>query len=441
MTLFTTDANLFADVRSSAHVSGLERFWRRIQRLSSAASETSTTSVAAVTIMIVETTSVMEMMKTIKSSYSDDLVAGNRQHYAVNGDSSSLDSSPWFLPNRLHVMQCANDIRQRIRELNQANESDSASSLARTTPNVNLQFMEGNAASFQTLLQTWVKESFAQTYAPSPLCSSISGSGVGNIGGGGVQGRLSFDLPETLDGIMCSISLDLQYATLPHRIDSPATLGLVEDMRRLSTLSPSSVEVLQTIPLSSVDSSLIYGVPMSARAGFVNDVSRYDEMKILARQLWKYLSRNDVGLVLRVRGDELPGEDLEKGGGPASNSPLGYYSPSGEQLFLLVYEEAVEKPQPQAFVDHDSELDPPEALNVVPDRRPSRCGAAPCHGTLYRYATKSQNLLFGNEEKGHEEDENAKEMSDHYLDYIERSLDALVKTGLNPLLMDGGIYG
>ena len=41
---------------------------------------------------------------------------------------------------------------------------------------------------------------------------------------------------------------------------------------------------------------------MSARAGLEDDASRYDEMLMLARQLWKYLSTNDIGLVLRVRG-------------------------------------------------------------------------------------------------------------------------------------------
>jgi len=441
ITLFTTDANLFADIQSSAHIRGLEQFWKRIH---TSASERNTV-ISSVTIMIVEITSVMQMMKTIKSSYDDSYNSATSMDEHNNGsmanesNNDSFDSSSSLLiPNRLHVIQCVNDIRRRIHEFNRSQQEllESSSEVMMTsTINVQLEFMEGNAVSFQSLLQTWVKESFTQTYASSSCTTSTSDSACG---GGGVQGRLSFDLPETLDGIMCSISLDLQYTILPHGIDSPATMGLVDDMRCISMLSsPSSsstVEVIQTIPLSSVDSSLIYGVPMSARAGLENDISRYNEMQMLARQLWKYLSRNDVGLVLRVR----PGSNSED-----SNEGLGYHSSSsgGEQQFLLVCEEAVEEP-PQALLDHDSNLDPSEALKVVPDKQHGRRGEAPCHGMLYRYATKSQILRFGNEEKrlGAAEEEEVnnnsnEEMSDHYLDYIERSLDALVKTGLNPLLM------
>jgi hypothetical protein len=167
------------------------------------------------------------------------------------------------------------------------------------------------------------------------------------------------------------------------------------------------VEVVQTIPLSSVDSSLIFGVPMSARASFDTDICRYNEMKMLARQLWTYLSRNDVVLVLLVR--------------------LG----SEEQLFLLACEDVVQK-QPQAL-GHESKLDT-DSFRIIPDK--SRQGKSPCNGMLYRYATKSQLLRFGQERKRSEADEeDATDMSDYYLDYIERSLDTLVKTGLNPLLM------
>lgn len=54
---------------------------------------------------------------------------------------------------------------------------------------------------------------------------------------------------------------------------------------------------------------------------------------------------------------------------------------------------------------------------------------------LYRYATKSQLLRFGNEDERFEADEEDTTVSDYYLDYIERSLDTVIKTGLNPLLM------
>ena len=304
ITLFTTDANLFADAEPPLHVIGLERFWERIRVAFDR------NAVSTITIVIVETTSMMHMMKTIKTHHDS---YDSASHLGDSG--CTLDATS--LPSRLHVMQCVNDIRRRIKELDQSQYVHSTHLM--TTPiNLNLEFIEGNSISFQSLSQAWMNESFDQTYGS--LWSGIVD------GGASVRGRLSFDLPETLDGIMCSISLDLQYTVLPNCIHSPATKGLVEEMRLFSMLSSSSVEVVQTIPLTSVDSSLIFGVPMSARAALENDICRYNEMKMLARQLWTYLSRNDVALVLLVR--------------------FG----SEEQLFLLACEVVVQK-QPQAF-DH-----------------------------------------------------------------------------------------
>ena len=329
ITLFTTDANLFAtDMTSEFHIHGLEQFWKRIY------SSFQTNAVSSITIMIVETTSTMQMMKNLK-------------RYDVDNSSlndCSLETSSF--PNRLAVIQCVNDIRRRIEEMSRAQDFES------TTPiNLQLEIMDGNSIAFQSLLQSWVKESFAQTYASYE---------------GGVQGRLSFDLPETLDGTMCQLSLDLQYTVLPHSINSPATKELVGDMQRISMLSPSCVEVVQTIPLSSIDSSLIYGVPMSARASLENDISRYNEMKVLARQLWVYLGRNEVALVLRAR-DVDGDEDVVK-------------ERSEDQLFFLVCEQAVQRP-----------TDASSALNIVPDKQGSESSSS-CHGMLYRYATKSQLL-------------------------------------------------
>ena len=104
---------------------------------------------------------------------------------------------------------------------------------------------------------------------------------------------------------------------------------------------------------------------MSARASLENDISRYNEMKVLARQLWVYLGRNDVALVLRAR---VVDDDNVLGGR------------SDDQLFLLVCEQAVQRP-----------TDASSALNIVPDKQGGESSSS-CHGMLYRYATKSQLL-------------------------------------------------
>jgi len=192
------------------------------------------------------------------------------------------DNTLLSVSNRFEVLRCVNNIRQRIHDLSEAQVETTS-----TAPiDLRLDFMEGGPISFQKLLQKFVKETFSQSYASASRC---------------VHGRLCFDLPEDLDGNMCSISLDLQYTVLPHSIQALRTLDLVKDMQQITSMTSSSVKVIQAVPLASVDSSLIYGIPMSARAGLENDIDRYNEMKLLVRQLWKYLGRNELALVLQHR--------------------------------------------------------------------------------------------------------------------------------------------
>jgi len=394
--LFTTDANLFADVTSASHILGLESFWKRICSVFDKRNLKSTT----ITIIIVETTSAIERLNTIKKYHTS----------SVSPFDNETTTPAVHRPSRLDVMQCVSDIRRRITELSRRDASQYNIQL-------DLEFIEGNSISFQFLLQTWVKDSFDQVYS--------STSAVDSGSSGGVRGRLTFDLPETLDGIMCSISLDLQYTVLPNCITSHATQGLVDEMRLLSKLPSSSLsaEVVQTVALSSVDSSLVYGIPMSARSSLDNDIHRCSEMKMLTRQLWTYLSKNDVALVLRVRPGGL----------------TNVYHHVEEQLFLLVCEEVVQT-QPQAL-DHELNNLDPEAFEIVPANNCLR-GKSPCNGVLYRYATKNQMLRFGNEDTRYDMvDGEETDMSEHYIDIVERSLDTLIKTGLNPLLMDRNMHG
>jgi hypothetical protein len=51
-------------------------------------------------------------------------------------------------------------------------------------------------------------------------------------------------------------------------------------------------------------------------------------------------------------------------------------------------------------------------------------------------------LRFGNEDTRYDMvDGEETDMSEHYIDIVERSLDTLIKTGLNPLLMDRNMHG
>ena len=93
MTPFTTDVNLFANVQSSAHVEGLERFWKRVQSANSA--------VSLLTISIVETSSVIQTARMIGDGY----------------DNFRASTASAKMPDRLRVVQCVNDVRRSVREL------------------------------------------------------------------------------------------------------------------------------------------------------------------------------------------------------------------------------------------------------------------------------------------------------------------------------------
>ncbi|KAL3799976.1 hypothetical protein HJC23_007449 [Cyclotella cryptica] len=385
LSIFTTDATLFADTDPESHVVAFDLFWKCVS------TSIRTDAVSSINIIVVNATSAVQLMKAAQDY--DSLAL----HDAFSNDA---------LPSRLHIFQCINKIHQRIQDL-----SDGALK-------VKLEFING-AVDFQTLLQMWVRESFNQTYQSETDTSSV-------------DGKIRFELPETIDGTMCSISLDLSYTILPSRIDSPSTMELVKDMKMVSSLSPASVEVLQAIPLQSVDSSLIYGVSMHARAGFENDLSQYNQMKMLVRQLWKYLSRNNVALILRVRG--IAGEEEHDGYEITSKS--GGCNQSRDQLFLLTSQVAVQKQS--IYLNTEAKIASSKALEVIPDHQ--RKGEAPCNGILYRYATKNQILHFGNEDSGpkleeEEEEEEGSAEANEYMDYIERSIDMLDSAGLNPFLV------
>lgn len=361
---------MFADTNPESHATAFSMFWTCTSKFLSS-------SISSITIVIVDVTSAVQAMKTARDEFS--------------GSS---------LPSRLQILQCINLICRRMKEL------------SNTSVKIKLEFMDGSVVDFQTLSQMWTKESLVQTYQAKPGIESI-------------EGKLKFELPETIDGTMCSISLDLQYTVLPDSLDSRSTMDLVHNMQMLTSVTASSVEVLQTIPLQSVDSSLIYGVPMYARPGLEYDLFQYNQMKILVRQLFKYLSGNDVALVLRIRCG------LHQDNQDGTDAPMPC-NRSHDQLFLLTSQVAVLKQC--IYLNTEKHIQSSSALEVEPDRR--RKGESPCNGILYRYATNNQVLHFGNEESESksEDDVNSAEVNE-YSDYIERSMDMLTCTGLNPFLV------
>jgi hypothetical protein len=223
-------------------------------------------------------------------------------------------------------------------------------------------------------------------------------------------GRLSFELPETMDGTQCSILLDLSYTVLPYRLDSPVGIGLLATMKMLSS---ARVEIIQYMPVSSVDASLIFGVPIVARAGLESDFDRYREMQQIVRQLWKYLGSNDIALVLRCKYHDDAKEDCWD------------YTTDDTQLFILMVEDVVERDSLEW--QHTS-----TTVSPISTKR----GHAPANGILYRYASSDQLLRDLNEDGDtFEGDDIETETSKQYAEYIEKSLEFLERGGINPLLL------
>jgi hypothetical protein len=262
---------------------------------------------------------------------------------------------------------------------------------------VELQIIE-SPIRFQALLREWIRA----------VVSTASGAG-------GTSSKISFDLPETLDGSQCSCSLDLVPSLLPHRVDSIEAAKLMMDLKALSF---AELEVVQVVPISSVDGSLLYGVPMSATAAMDSDLFRYKEMKVLTRQLFRYMATKDVALALRCVGTKSCDKENESAldAGLDSTNASANISIEEGQIFLLMAEHPAE----------------PTGQSLSPTSS-SGSGEAPARGVLYRYAT-SDHLVHDlvTVDDCDSEDE---ETNEQYFEYVEQSLQMVDSAMLNPILV------
>ena len=321
------------------------------------------------------------------------------------GGDPDVDSPPGGLGShvnsqRIRVAECVRAIRHRMSVLSGAdykrrNTSEDGSNCC-VPVDVSLEVIVCHPVSFHSLLRRWIR------------CVVSPPSEGGQ--------RLRFDLPETLDGTQCSISLDLSPTVLPYRLDSYAAAGLAADVRWL-TFRP--VEVVRIIPVPSVDASLIFGIPMSVRAAVESDLVQYKEMRLLVRQLWRYLGSSDLALLLRC----CTAPQLSGGGGRCMGGYFDYHAEG--QYCILMTEETLENEEGSSL------------SNLIPKK--GRRGHAPGNGILYRYAMSDQ-LLRDCDEGGEEEadgsDPDIAETGRQYFEYIEQSLECLDRSsGINPALV------
>jgi len=210
-----------------------------------------------------------------------------------------------------------------------------------------------------------------------------------------LTGRVSFDLPESLDGTQCSIALDVCYSILPYSTNSCHVEGLVETIRLMNS---SNFEIIQLIPLDKVDLSLIYGIPLVAKAALDGGLEQYHEMQKIFSSLLKYLASNDSALVLSCC---MNSSKRECNSSTNTSCITGNFGEDIRQIFLLM---------PQ--ITEESNM---TVLNK---------------GMLYQYVSNGHQIL--DDSKGMDLLGSTEEQHDEYEDIIQNSLDLLDKTIFNP---------
>ncbi|CAB9520347.1 expressed unknown protein [Seminavis robusta] len=203
--------------------------------------------------------------------------------------------------------------------------------------------------------------------------------------------RIHLALPETIDGMQSSVALEVTHKLIPFPLDRPSvTGGFFHDLQELCS---SELSLVQLIPLALVDASLLFGVPMHVRAGTEDDIDRYHEVCELVKNLFSYMQKRQVAMLLRSSGP------------PESNAPGIFHNPQRGQLFLLAAEE------------------------------PVGSNAKPSTGSLFRYASADE-LLLETQKPLDTSLVLPDEVRAQYESYVENALDMLDCCAVNPLYLE-----
>lgn len=389
LTIFTNDVALFSDTAVDSHKRALGRFWDTIR------GSFQNGSVGSIQIAIYETGAAAlvqgrkrkgnnQAMDSEASSLEGDVFDDNNERgedATEQETEEEVAATDEALAHRMRVKQCIALLQREIQSLQEKDRRRSATPIS-----VELLVIE-SPIKFQTLLRDWI----------SAIISPASGT---------EGGKISFNLPETLDGSQCALSLDLVPSLLPYRVDSPEAAELMTDLKALSL---AELEVIQVVPISSVDGSLLHGVPMSATAAMDSDLFRYKDMKVLTRQLFRYMAMKDVAIALRCVGTR----GLEGKG--AKNAAADKVDEG--QIFLLMAEH------------------PAETIDQSLSSSSLSSSAAPSRGVLYRYATLDHIIHDHETVDALDNDSADEDMSEQYFEYVEQSLEMVDSKILNPILL------
>lgn len=289
---------------------------------------------------------------------------------------TELDDSHLIHKHGLVISECVRTIQTQLvaQADNDFQKNRSILDAGESPMNISFSVIDNSTVGYQFLVRQWVRDAL--------LAQNLHSS------------NLELDLPETLDGTQCSVSLDVSYQVFPFSADSAECTRFLTD---LQLLSESKLEVVQLVPLSSIDAGLLFGIPMLVRVGLASDLDQFQVMQFLVRSLFSLLNERESAVLLRRTGGKTP-----------KSASTGIFH-SSEQTFLLMAKEL-----------------------------PKTAHGAPNSGILYQYAHADQLLaeatLPTNEVALLDEDTQRQ-----YADYVEQALECLECSPVNPLYADDAL--
>lgn len=378
VTILCADASVFCDTSVEAHKAAADRF---VDRVAPSFHKSLLNSIQIITATSGELA--LRLDDDAPSDAGKDADGDATMH--GSDDRSQGGPSEQLQNHQDAVLKCVDVVQETLDEREYASTLRHGVTTGSEEGNlihVSYSVIDSTSIGFKSLSRQWIRDSF--------LVSRLSC-------------RLHFDLPATADGTQCSVALEAGYQIFPYAINSPHAKMILSDLDHLSSLD---IRVTQLVPLSSIDASLLFGIPMTVRHGLENDYAQFQEMEVLVRSLFRLLQEQELAILLRGTSNKNEASKHAH----VSTSSCGLFqsnSSSHEHLFMLMAQES-----------------------------PGSVGQSPPCGLLYRIAHADQLLTEATQstvQSEHSKLAADEEMEAQYAEYIEEAFAAMNLSPFNPL--------
>lgn len=313
--IFTSNASTLLDPNEVSHRRGMSTFWDKVQE-----HNIQKRAICSIEIVVVKGDTVVD--HTFRKGGGDGKETSSdtfKCHDERDPGTSEHESSPNPKTNR------GGDCTDSTKESSKPDEGDITEVTSKLI-NIMARYMEAKAeADFKanrSLIQFDPK--FAEGYSCVKISLSVIDSATGYSSLCQEWSRdkmreiatmqrvpssptISFRLPETADFDAYELSFSSYYKTMPFRLDSPQAKQLSVDLELLG--NRSKLNVVQLVPISSIDASLIYGIPIGLKASLEDNEDEHHEKSLLIQSLFKTLAIKDSAILIRSIGD--PGIELK----------------------------------------------------------------------------------------------------------------------------------